>query len=503
MASGSTRAYVLVTTLAVLVAGSAARVSAPTAAAAEPTRHIIGVRDVPAGLRAAAAANLHAVGVIPIIDAIVVEGSGQAARALAGRPFVRYVEPDPPDAVWTQADTLVYGVSNIEAEVVWGGVHGATNVIPGQGGAGMKVAVVDTGIDCGHPDLAPNCVYGANFTFKGNKLAFDDHGHGTHVAGIIAARPNGFGVIGVAPEATLYAVKVLDANGSGALSSVASGIIWAVRNGMHVINMSLGGSGYSQTLADAVKAASDAGLLVISAAGNSGCCDTVLYPAKYPESMAVAAVDAQDQRAGFSSTGPEVDVAAPGVAILSTVPRGTCKLCDPSGYRFLSGTSMATPHVSGTGALVMSRGFTAAEARDQISGTAKDLGFTGFDLLYGWGRVDALAAVTETPSFPPPFDVTPPTVAITSPSDGYVIDQRSVTVTVEAADDHGLYAIELRVIETQGGWTFSTLVATSNRSPLTYRWRTDRLPHGTYGLDARAIDAAGHAVSTRITLTNP
>src|SRR5438093_12173497 len=192
---------------------------------------------------------------------------------------------------------------------------------------GAKVAVIDTGIDCGHPDLQGNCIYGASFV-KGSK-AFDDFGHGTHVAGIIAARDNGFGVIGVAPEATLYAVKVLDANGSGSWSSVASGIVWAIKNGMHVINMSLGGSSFSQAMADAVKAASDAGILVVSAAGNSGCCDTVLYPAKLPGSMAVAAVDSRDQRAAFSSEGPEVDVAAPGVDVLSTVPTGTCRLCDP------------------------------------------------------------------------------------------------------------------------------------------------------------------------------
>src|SRR5262249_29752231 len=301
------------------------------AAAAQANRHIIGVRDVPAAQRAAAAAQLRVLEVIPLINAMVVEGPEQAVQGLSRAPFVRYIEPDPLDAVWTQEDTLVYGVFNIEAEIVWGGFPKATSVIPGRGGAGVKVAVIDTGIDCGHPDLQANCIYGVSYV-KGSK-PLDDHGHGTHVAGIIGARDNGFGVIGVAPEATLYAVKVLDANGSGSFSAVASGIVWAVKNGMHVINMSLGSSSYSQTLADAVKAASDAGVLVVSAAGNSGCCDTVLYPAKLPESMAVAAVDANDQRASFSSTGAEVDVAAPGVAILSTVPTGTCKLCDPSGYR--------------------------------------------------------------------------------------------------------------------------------------------------------------------------
>ena len=270
---------------------------------------------------------------------------------------------------------------------------------------------------------------------------------------------------------------------------------------MNVINMSLGSSSYSQTLADAVKAASDAGVLVISAAGNSGCCNTVLYPAKLPESMAVAAVDANDQRASFSSTGPEVDVAAPGVSILSTVPTGSCKLCDPSGYRTLSGTSMATPHVSGTGALLMSRGFTAAQAWTQITGTPKDLGSPGFDLFYGWGRVDALAATTQTPYFPPIGDTTPPTVAFVSPPDGFVITTNTVTVKVEATDDLKLETIDLRVF--WGDSTVWTHLASTNRSPLTYKWRTDQFPPNTYTLEARALDAAGNEAFARMIVTKP
>src|SRR5262249_47493057 len=242
-------------------------------------------------------------------------------------------------------------------------------------------------------------------------------------------------------------------------------------------------------------------------AGTSGRCDTVLYPAKLPESMAVAAVDANDQRASFSSTGPEVDVAAPGVAILSTVPTGSCKLCDPSGYSTLSGTSMATPHVSGTGALLMSRGFTAAEARTQIDGTTTDLGFPGFDLSTGWGRVDALAATTETPYFPPIGDTIAPTVAFVSPADGLVITTNTVSVQVEAADETQLALIELRliwkVIQGNTTWTYTQLLASSDRSPLSYRWQTRTLKSNTYTLEARAFDTFGHMTTTRITLTVP
>jgi subtilisin len=470
--------------------GLLALVWAPAPVAAQETRYMVGVTDVPGVTHAIEAAGGHVLSHIPLIDVLVAQIPEQAVPGLEHNPAVRFIELDPDDAVRTQEDTLEYGVDNIDAEVVWGGAENATNVIPGQGGAGINVAVIDTGIDCGHPDLSPNCLYGFNALSKG-KNPFDDYGHGTHVAGIIAARDNGFGVIGVAPEATLYAVKVLDANGSGAWSSVASGIVWATQNNMDVINMSLGGSGFSQALADAVKAASDAGILVVSAAGNSGCCDKVLYPAKLPESMAIAAVDTNDQRAWFSSTGPELDVAAPGDSIRSTVPTGNCYLCDRSGYETLNGTSMATPHVSGTGALLMARGFTNLEAWTAINATAKDLGDPGFDTLFGHGRVDALAAVSGAP----PDDVTPPTVKFVFPPDGWVIDSNRAVVTVEASDDQALIVVEL--------WIDGQLVKSSGASPLTYNWQTGKLASGPHRLDARAMDGAGHAVSVRITVTKP
>ena len=244
--------------------------SLSSVAAHAQQRLIVGVTDLAVAQRELPAQAATVRGIIEISRAIAVTGDPDRLRHL---PFVRYVEDDPPDAVSIDVEALEYGVNQINAEAIWGGAPDATTLLVGQGGAGIKVAVIDTGIDCGHQDLAGGCVYGANFV--NGSQPFDDHGHGTHVGGIIAARQNGVGVVGVAPEATVYAVKVMDSAGSGSWSSVAMAIDWAVRNGMHVINMSLGATNGSQAVADAVDRAEAAGVLVVASAGNSGCCNSV------------------------------------------------------------------------------------------------------------------------------------------------------------------------------------------------------------------------------------
>jgi subtilisin family serine protease len=311
------------------------------------------------------------------------------------------------------------------------------------------------------------------------------------VAGIIGARANGVGTIGVAPESTVYAVKVLADNGSGALSWVAAGIDWAVANNMDVINMSLSATTGSIALAEAVAAAQAAGVLVVSAAGNSGCCNTVGYPARYAGSMAVGAVDVNDAIASFSSTGPEVDITAPGVAVRAPVPTGSCTLCDPTGYRLLNGTSMATPHVAGVGALLMSRGFTAAQAWNAMTTTAQDLGATGFDTVFGYGRVNALAAVNSPPTDPPPppppppVDTVAPSVQITSPPFFSMVRPNSlVTIRANATDNVGVQRVEFYV-DLVGKCVDTTAPYTCNWVVPPGRWLY-------YLIEAVAFDAAGN-----------
>ena len=463
------------------------------ASAQQPERQrlMVGVTDMGRAERELPAqAEVHFK--IGISRAFAVTGDPERLRRL---PYVRYVEPDPVDAVHIAqtTETLEYGVNNIDAEVVWGGAQNATTVITGQGGAGVDVAVLDTGVDCSHEDLAGGCLLGANFTFD---AFLDGHGHGTHVAGIIGARANGKGTIGVAPEATIYAVKVLGDNGSGALSWVAAGIDWAVANGVEVINMSLSASGGSFTLEQAVNAAQAAGVLVVSAAGNSGCCNTVGYPAKYSGSMAVGAVNNFDTIASFSSEGIEVDIVAPGVAVKSSVPVGTCAsgLCDPSGYKLLSGTSMATPHVAGVGALLMSKGRTAAQAWHAMTTTALDLGLTGFDSTYGYGRVNAKDSMDMAPTDPPPppppsEDFEPPFVQITSPLYFQRVQPNTlVTIRASASDNVAVTRVDFYVD------LMPKCVDTV--APFTCNWIVPKGRGLYYLIEAWAYDAAGNAAGT-------
>lgn len=300
-------------------------------------------------------------------------------------------------------------------------------------GSGVKVGIIDTGINYPHQDLAgrydPSCSY--DFV-NGDADPLDDNGHGSHVAGIIAANDNNLGVVGTAPAATLCSYKVLDSTGSGGWGNVIAALDRAVADHVKVINMSIGsGADPGTPIADAITVAANAGLVLVAAAGNSGNCgtlpdwDAVNWPAHYPEVIAVAATDINDFRPCWSSMGPKVEVAAPGVAVLSAY-KGSA-----SAYATLSGTSMASPHVAGLVAELVgcAPSATSAAIRATLDATALHLGATGRNTYYGYGRVQAVPAAsalgcggaptptptiaasptrTSTKTFTPTRTVTPP-----------------------------------------------------------------------------------------------
>lgn len=294
-------------------------------------------------------------------------------------------------------DGAFYAV-DAELDNSWGVQRIGSGIVHegGNKGSGVKVAIIDSGIDYSHPDLGgcfgSACKVSGGYDFVNNDTnPMDDNGHGTHVAGTVAASDDGLGVVGVAPEASLSALKVLAANGSGSFSGVIAALEWAVDHGIQVTNNSYGSSSDPGSI---VKAAFDnsaaAGILHIAAAGNSGTRsgkgNNVGYPARYDSVVAVAATDKNDNRATFSSTGPAVELSAPGVGINSTRLGG--------GYVEYNGTSMASPHVAGTAALVIAAGAgNASEVRQILDSTAGDLGAAGRDNLYGFGLVDAVSSV--------------------------------------------------------------------------------------------------------------
>jgi subtilisin family serine protease len=266
-----------------------------------------------------------------------------------------------------------------------------------KGGDELVIAVLDTGVDMTHPDLEAKIVSSGYDFANEDAEASDDHWHGTHVAGIVAAATgNSAGVAGVAWNCRILPVKVVDASGEGYYSWIIDGIIWATDQGADVINLSLGGDVADPFLEDACTYAYDHGVVIAAAAGNDA--GVVLYPAAYDDTvLAVAASDYNDAVASFSNFGPQVDVAAPGVWVLGPVPQ-TCVGPDELPYVFASGTSAATPHVAGLAALIRSAkpGLSADDVMKIVRYTADDINaaaFAGRDDHAGYGRINMQRAL--------------------------------------------------------------------------------------------------------------
>lgn len=376
--------------------------------------------------------------VIPALSANVPLASIDILRQL---PEVEYVQQD--ETVAIDGQVADWGVKKTKATDMH--VRGVT-------GKGVKIAILDTGIDTKHPDLHVSggaCLLSYCPTYN------DDNGHGTHVAGIIAAKNNRIGVLGVAPEASIYAVKVLNRFGEGTVSTVLAGIEWAIQNHMDIINLSLATPEGSPVLKEAIDKAYQKGILIVAATGNNGnrngIGDTVEYPAKYDSVIGVSAVNKNNVRIAYSATGPAVEVAAPGEDIYSTVPVAYDSDSNPDGYTWMSGTSMAAPFVSGILALYKQQypDKTNVELRQMLRANALDLGAPGKDNWYGYGLVQA------KPNKPPQLEV-----KLQSNAAGVV--NFSVTPLADNIKGYNVYRNGKQIKELQTSSSFTDYVLKGN-----------------------------------------
>ncbi len=310
-----------------------------------------------------------------------------SAGAGSGAGPVTFMEPDVPvsgDAAVSDPayldPTQGYGQHLLDVSSAWNVTKGVSDTI---------IAIVDSGINLTHPEFAGRLVPGYDF-INNDDDPTDDHGHGTHVAGIAAAGINGFGTVGVCPECKVMPVKVLNQRNGGTWGTVSKGILFAVDNGADVINLSLGATITSTTLISSVQYALDKGVVIVAAAGNMASSNP-FYPAAVAGVIGVSGTDSQDQYWQVSDYGDYIDVSAPAVNIYSSYH----DLANTSGYAYMSGTSMASPFVTGLVGLILSRRpeLTVDEVTTLLEKTAKDLGEPGLDPLYGYGRVDAHQAL--------------------------------------------------------------------------------------------------------------
>jgi len=341
---------------------------------------------------AIAAVNGRILKTYKAIPAVAAQLDAGSIEILKRNPNVAYVETDKEKRIQGQLDKVLarpgsvqppqilpWGVDRIDAEKVW----------QRNEGEGVNVAIIDTGVDPDHPDLMAN-IEGKYSAIPPNVCTVDDrYGHGTHVAGTIAAISNEIGVVGVGPKIDLWIIKA-SAGGILLLKDLLESYDFVINtwfdddpnNNIQVVSMSYGG-GYSAPEAEMLQKAWDMGIILVAAAGNEG--GAVIYPAALPFVIAVSAMNAQDQITGWSNRGPEIDMAAPGSSVTSTYLRG--------GYATWSGTSMATPHVCASVALAIASHprMTSQEIVQLLFDKAEDLGDPGFDYLFGHGLVDAQA----------------------------------------------------------------------------------------------------------------
>ncbi len=352
-------------------------------------------------------------------------------------------------------------------------------------GTGVTIAILDTGVDNTHPDLTSNIVPGWNF-YSNNSNTTDVNGHGTAVAGVAAASTNNtIGVASVAGSSKIMPVRVADANATASASTVAKALTWVADKGVRVANISYSGIPGNLTIQNAAQYMKNKNGLVIVAAGNSG---TDLGYTATTTMIPVSATDSNDVKTSWSSFGKYVAISAPGKDIWTTF-RNTV-------YGIGWGTSMATPVTAGTVALMMAANpkLSSTQVESLLFSTAKDLGTAGRDSYYGYGRVNAAAAVqaakaaaTTTTLLTAATDSEKPVASIINPANGATVSGL-VSVDIEASDNVGVIRTEL--------WVNNTNVAIDTLPPYAFTWDSTGVPNSIVNLVVRAYDEAGNSTTS-------
>jgi len=354
------------------------------------------------------------------------------------------------------------------------------------GSDGVSIAIIDSGADPSHPDLSAKLLPGYNYLDNTTNTA-DVRGHGTAVAGCAAALSNNaIGVAGVAWNNPVMPVVVLNSSGIAYYSNIAKGITYAADHGARVINISIAGSSMSSTLQNAVDYAWNKGVVVIAAAANKST-STPYYPAACNNVVAVSATTSSDTLASFSNYGSWIDISAPGASIKTTLRGGS--------YGTGNGTSFASPIAAGLAALILSvnPALTNAEVVAIMTGNADDLGSPGFDISYGYGRINVYKSVVAARNTLPQPDTIPPAVSINSPLYGATVGN-TTAVNVSATDNAGVSGVELYID--------GALYATDTTEPFSFSWDTTKYPDGTCSLEARAYDFSQNMGQSEIVMVS-
>jgi Subtilase family/Bacterial Ig domain len=400
--------------------------------------------------------------------ALQAEFSHSAYFKSVGQDHYRYLQSVTPNDYWYPGQ---WHLQKIQAAQAWGITTGDSSVI---------IAVIDSGASP-VSDLGAKLLPGVNLIDGGTDTS-DGLNHGTPVAGLAAAITNNtLGVAGVAWMNKILPIKVYNSSGVTTCSAIASGITWAADHGARVINMSFSGTSQCTGEQSAIDYAWSKGAVLVAAAGNSSS-STPEYPAAYNNVIGVTATLQDDSLASFSDYGSWVSLAAPGCSLYTTYNSGS--------YAAACGTSMAAPVVSGVAGLVIAANpsLTNTQVTSLILQNADDLGTTGFDNYFGWGRVNAYRAVSAAAgvSSPPP-DTTPPSASITSPAAGTTV-AGTITVDVSASDNVGVAKVEL--------YLDGALIGTDSSTPYSFAWDTTTSSAGIHTMQAVAYDGAGNSASS-------